>query len=119
MRHLSIPHLELPTAVIGVRLKEQIVKEHELKIHSSNFWADSTTVLQWIRSSRRKQQLFVANRATEILNTTNVSQWNHVSGINNAGDLRTRAINVDEFKTREWLTGPAWLMQRETNGLNR
>ena len=44
MRHLSIPRLELQTAVMAVRLKEQIVKEHEMKISSCSFWSDSTTV---------------------------------------------------------------------------
>ena len=49
----------------------------------------------------------------EILDATNVSQWNHVSGINNKANIETRAINVDELKRSEWLTGPAWLKQRE------
>ena len=114
MRHLSIPRLELQAAVMAVRLKEQIVKEHETKIHSCNFWSDSTTVLQWIHSSHRKQQVFVANRVAEILDTTNVSQWRHVSDINNPADIGTRAINVDELKRSEWLTGPAWLKQPES-----
>ena len=113
MRNLSIPRLELQAAVMAVRLKEQIVKEHELKIQSCNFWSDSTTVLQWIHSPQRKQLVFVANRVAEILDTTNVSQWDHVSGINNPADIGTRAINVDELKRSEWLTGPAWLKQRE------
>ena len=113
MRHLSIPRLELQAAVMAARLKEQIVKEHETKIHSCNIWTDSTTVLQWIRSSHRKQQVFVANRVAEILDTTNVSQWNHVSGINNPADIGIRMLNVDELKRSEWLTGPAWLKQRE------
>ena len=113
MRHLSIPRLELQAAVMAVRLKEQIVKEHETKIHSCNFWPDSTTVLQWIHSPHRKQQVFCANRVAEILDTTNVSQWNHVSGIKNPADIGTRAINVDELKRSEWLTGPAWLKQRK------
>ena len=89
------------------------MKELETKIHSCNFWSDSTTVLQWIHSSHRKQQVFVANRVAEILDKTNVSQWNHVSGINNPADIRTQVINVDELKRSEWLTGPAWLKQRE------
>ena len=98
---------------MAVRLKEQIVKEHESKVLSCSFWTDSTTVPQWIHSSHRKQQVFVANRVAEILDTTNVSQWNHVSGINNPADIGTRAINVDELKRSEWHTGPAWLKQRE------
>ena len=36
-----------------------------------------------------------------------------MSGINNPADIGTRAINVDELKRSEWLTGPAWLKQRE------
>ena len=114
MRHLSIPRLELQAAVMAVRLKEQIVKEHEMKINSCSFWSDSTTVLQWIHSSHRKQQVFVANRVAEILDTTDVSQWKHVSGINNPADIGTRAINIEELKRSEWLTGPAWLKQPES-----
>ena len=74
MRRLSIPRLELQAAVMAVRLKEQIVKEHEMKINSCSFWSDSTAVLQWIHSSHRKQQVFVANRVAEILDTADVSQ---------------------------------------------
>ena len=114
MRHLSIPRLELQAAVMAVRLKEQIVKEHEMKINSCSFWSDSTTVLQWIHSSHRKQQVFVANRVAEILDTTDVSQWKHVSSINNPADIGTRAINLEELKRSEWLTGPAWLKRPES-----
>ena len=114
MRHLSIPRLELQAAVMAVRLKEQIVKEHEKEINNCSFWSDSTTVLQWIHSSHRKQQVFVANRVAEILDTTDVSQWKHVSGINNPADIGTRAINIEELKRSEWLTGPAWLKRPES-----
>ena len=113
MRHLSIPRLEVLAAVMAARLKEQIVKEHEMKIHSYNFWLDSTTVLQWIHSSHRKHQVILANRVAEILDTTHVSQWKYLSGINNPADIGTRAIKVDELKRSEWLTGPAWLKQPE------
>ena len=114
MRHLSKPRLELQAAVMAVRLKEQIVKEHEMKINSCSFWSDSTTVLQWIHSSHRKQQVFLANRVAEILDTTDVSQWKHVSGINNPADIGTRAINIEVLKRNEWLTGPAWLKRPES-----
>ena len=114
MRHLSIPLLELQAAVMAVRVTEQIVKEHEMKINRCSFWSDSTTVLQWLHSSHRKQQVFVANQVAEILDTTDVSQWEHVSGINNPADIGTRAINIEELKRSEWLTGPAWLKRSES-----
>ena len=37
MRHLSIQRLELQAAVMAVRLKEQIVKEHEMKMNICSF----------------------------------------------------------------------------------
>ena len=37
IRHLSIPRFELQAAVMAVSLKEQIVKEHEMKINSCSF----------------------------------------------------------------------------------
>ena len=114
MMHLSIPRLELQAEVMAVRLKEQIVKEHEMKINNRNFCSDSTTVLQWIHSSNRKQQVFVANRVAEILDTTDVSQLKHVIRINNPADIGTRAINIEELKRSEWLIGPAWLKRPES-----
>ena len=92
MRHLSIPRLEMQVAVMAVRLKEQIVKKYEMKVYILSFWSDSTTVLQWIHSSHRKQQVLVANRVAEILDATNASQWKHVSGINNPVDIGTKAL---------------------------
>ena len=55
----------------------------------------------------------MANRVAEILDTIHVSQWKHVSGINNPADIGTRAINIEELKRSERLTGPAWLKQPE------
>ena len=98
MRHLSIPLLELQAAVLAVRLNE-----YESKTQSCSSWTESATVLQWIQRSRRKQQVFAANRVAEILHTIDFSQWNHVSGINNPADIATRAINVEELKRSEWL----------------
>ena len=80
MRHLSIQRLDFQAAVMALRLKEQMLKEYEMKINSCSFWSDSTKVLQWIHSSHRKQQ--VANRVAEILDTTDVSceQYQQPSG---------------------------------------
>ena len=60
--------------------------------------------------------VFLANRVAEILDTTDVSKWKHVSGINNPADIGTRAINIEELKRSEWLTGLAWLKRPESEG---
>ena len=56
----------------------------------------------------------MANRVAEILDTTDVSQWKHVSGINNTADIGTRVINIEELKRSEWLNGPTWLKRPES-----
>ena len=56
----------------------------------------------------------MANRVAEILDTTNVSQWKHVSGISNPAGIGTREINIEELKGSEWLTGPAWLKRPQS-----
>ena len=76
MRHLSMPQLELQAALMAAMLKEQIFKEHEMKIYSCSFWSDSTMVLQWIHSSYCKQQVFVVNRVADVLDATDSTQFN-------------------------------------------
>ena len=45
----------------------------------------------------------------------NVSQWKHVSGMNNPADIGTRLINIEELRQSEWFTGQAWLCESEEN----
>ena len=37
-----------------------------------------------------------------------------MSGINNSADTGTRAIDIEELKRIDWLTGPAWLRRPES-----
>ena len=67
IRHTTIPKLELQAAVYGVRLRKQILNEHNVRIDKIYHWTDSSTVLQWPQAARKKEQVFVANRAAEIL----------------------------------------------------
>ena len=67
----SIPRLELRAALMAVKLKEQIIEEHKISIHICSSWSDSTTALQWIYSSHRKQQVFVHNQVADIKDTNN------------------------------------------------
>ena len=66
-----------------------------------------------VHSIHRKQKVFVANRVAEMKPLTDVSQWKHVSGIHNPVDIGNKAINVEELKRSEWLTGPTRLKQPE------
>ena len=119
MRHLSIPRLELQAAVMAVRLKEQIVKEHETKIHSCNFWTDSTTFCNGFIAPT------VSNRC--LLQTEWLRFWIQLmfhSGIMwvvltiqlTSGHERSMLTNLREANGS--LGRPGWSNER-MNGLNR
>ena len=46
IRHTTIPKLELQAAVYGVRLRRQILREHDVRIDKIYHWTVSSTVLQ-------------------------------------------------------------------------
>ena len=109
IRHKTIPNLELQAAVYGVRQKRQILREHDVKIDKVYHWTDSSTVLQWLQSAHKKQQVFVANRAAEILESSSMDQWRHVKGIENPVDIVTGRMSIEGLKESVWLNRPAWL----------
>ena len=46
IRHTTIPKLELQATVYGVRLRRQILREHDVSIDKIYPWVDSSTLLQ-------------------------------------------------------------------------
>ena len=106
MKHHTIPKLELMAAVTANRIKDLILKER--------WWSDSTTVLQWLRYSDKKQPTFVANRVAEIPDSSTVDQWRHIAGADNPADLGTRRLSINELMQSDWINGTDWL-KREMN----
>ena len=80
LKQHTITKLELQAAVLGTRNANFVKRESTLPISQTFFWSDSTTNIQWIRNSHERQQIFIANRASEILETTTVHQWRHCPG---------------------------------------
>ena len=113
MKQQSNPRLELPAAMYGTRLKQLIVDEHDVETERTFFWTDSTTVLQWLNGSDKKQAVFVANRVAEILDSSTIDQWRHVEGTLNPANIGTRGKSVQEREKSEWFQGPAWLREKE------
>ncbi len=119
MKQLTIPKLKLQSALIACRLMESVKKEHDWSFDKVFLWSDSTTVLQWIRSSHKKHQVFIANRLGEILDTTSVDQWRYVPTDSNPADCGTRGLSPDELKESGlspdelkesiWISGPDFL----------
>ena len=109
IKQLSIPRLELQAAVYSVRLRTLFVQEHDLRIDSVTHWTDSVTVLQWLHSADKKQNVFVANRAVQILENSTIDEWKHVKGEMNPSDIGTRGITIEKLTESDWLSGPIWL----------
>ena len=89
IRHMTTPKLELQATVYGVRPRKQILSAHDVRIEKICHWANSSTVLQWLQAEHKKQQVFVANRAAEILENSLMDQWRHVIGVENPSDIGT------------------------------
>ena len=91
LRHMTIPKLELQAAVYGVRHRKQILSDHDVRIDQIYHWTDSSTALQWLQSVQKKQ-VFVADRAAEILENVSMDQWRHVKVVENPSDIGTRGM---------------------------
>ena len=80
LRQLSIPRLELQAAVMAVRVAVAIKRELDIEIHSTHYWSDSRTVLQWIKGESRRYQTSVANRIAEIQDESKYRSWSSQPG---------------------------------------
>ena len=98
--HTTIPKLDLQVAVYGVRLRRQLLREYDVRIEKVYHWTDSSTVWQWLQSAHKKQQVFVANRAAEILENSSMDQWRHVKGIKKPSDIGTRGTILVRRKSQ-------------------
>ncbi|KAK9687798.1 hypothetical protein QE152_g35993 [Popillia japonica] len=82
----------------------------ESNISRIQYWTDSTIVLAWLNTTGRQLKTFVANRTTEIQDTTDVSNWFHIGTRENPADLLSRGVlPQDLLQSNLWWHGPAWL----------
>ena len=109
IRRTTIPKSKLQVPVCGFRLRRQILRDHDVEIDKIYHWTDSSTVLQWLRSAHKKQQVFLANKAVEILENSSMDQWRHVKGTENPADIDKRGMSIESLTESGWLNEPAWL----------
>ena len=105
---LSIPKLELPAALLGTRLKEEILKGLTFKVADIFICTDSTTYLQWLNSCK-KLPVFVGDRSGEILESTTTDQCHHILSGDNPADTGTRGISSEALKESSSIDGPSIL----------
>ncbi|XP_065089275.1 uncharacterized protein LOC135710594 [Ochlerotatus camptorhynchus] len=112
---LSIPRLELSSALLLAHLFEKVINSIRMTVESY-FWTDSTIVKHWLASIPSRWKEFVANRVSEIQHITKDGTWNHVSGTENPADIISRGMAPPQLQYESlWWHGPHWLLQDEAN----
>ena len=110
LKQLSIVRLELQGAVLATRLAKAIRRELTYKFDEVVFWSDSQVVLQFVTNESRIFQTFVANRVSEIRDSTDPSQWRHVPGARNPADICSRGRSASQLRSSDlWWEGPEFL----------
>ena len=74
MRHTRIKKLFFQAAVNGVRLRMQIIREHDVKNDKRDYWTDSSLILQWLQSAHKIKQEFIASEVAETLKSSFMDQ---------------------------------------------
>ncbi|XP_046873085.1 uncharacterized protein LOC124465379 [Hypomesus transpacificus] len=114
LKSVSIPRMELIAATMASRMDTFWKRELHMQLQPSVFWCDSTTVLKYIKNETSRFRTFVANRVSEILEVSQVSQWRYVNTTSNPADSASRGLCVDVFiKNITWLSGPEYLLHPE------
>ena len=96
MKCLMVPKLELQALFIAMRLKVDIYKVLPIPFCKSFTWTNSMTVLPWLRSFG-KQTIFVANRVSEILESTTIDQWFYVPSADKPAEVSKRGMSADSM----------------------
>lgn len=109
LKVLSIPRLELQAAVMGSRMTEAAIEEHDMKPHEKFFWTDSRTVLTWLKTGARSYKPFVAHRIAAIEENSSLKEWRWVPTKMNVADDATRDVPPDLNRNHRWFCGPEFL----------
>lgn len=116
LKIVTIPRMELTSAILAARMDNMLKKELELPISASFFWTDSTSVLKYIRNDSQRFKTFVANRVSMIRDLTSKSLWRHIKTDLIPADYASRGMRAKAFlEGRCWLNGPDFLAKREAD----
>ncbi|GFX38011.1 integrase catalytic domain-containing protein [Trichonephila clavipes] len=73
-------------------------------------WTDSTIVLSWLMKPPIKENIFVKNRITKILNLTSTDEWHHIPGKLNPADCAIRGLSPQQLMNADyWWKGSDWI----------
>jgi len=113
-KKVTLPRLELSGAVLLAEQTDKVLPTLKVEIHSVHLWTDSTIVLSWISSLAMRWNTFMANRVACIQETTNMSDWKHVSTLENPADLISRGV-IQDTVNLQWITQPLSFLRQKWN----
>ena len=107
----TIPRIEVQSSVMGVRLSKEIQEHSQLEFKEVVHILDSKCTLAALNKDTVALREYMANRCTEVLETTEVHQWYHVASKENIADLGTRnnAKAEDIKDSNDWQRGRPWM----------
>ena len=109
----TIPKLELCAAVEATKAAIFVAKELGIALQAMVFYSDSMIVLGYLRNTTKCFSCYVTRRTEYILNLTSVDQWKYVETRDNAADVATRPMTVQQLKDSFWFTGPPFIRSLE------
>ena len=112
LRAMTIPRIELCSAVMAVKADEVLRNELGLDLLPSTFWSDSKVALSYIRCESHRLRVFVANRVAHIISNTSVDQWKYVPTGENPADVLSRGCSPNAMP-KMWNHGPDFLLQHK------
>ena len=110
IKKVSLPRLELLTAVVNARLLKFVVGALPMKVARVVCWSDSMVALHWIKGQSSSWKPFVANRVAEVQSTWDPECWRYCGSKENPADLLTRGLSCsDMISSTLWWNGPQWM----------
>ena len=107
---MSIPHLELCSGVILVKLLSHLASTLEIESRDIFSWTNSRVVLEWLQGNPRWVKTFVGNRIAKISDAIPIECWCHDHGTVNPADCGSRGMFPAQLTQHDlWWCGPPWL----------
>ena len=97
LKEMTIPRLELQAATLATRQDALLRRELGVDLAHSQYWTDSTIVLQYISNTEARYHTFVANRVAEIQEATQPEAWCHIPTQDNPADDASRGLPAQEI----------------------
>ena len=111
-----IPQLELQATLIASRLKQKIIKVFKISIKETFMWTDPKIVLHYLQNEDHNFGIYVSHTVNEILENTELNEWNCVSSESNIADNTSRYQTFKHLSLeKSWFIGPPFLINNDFN----